>query len=58
MPFTLATAAATGLQQLTGYDGKAYVGELVAVPAKPHRLVPLGGACDGWIDWYSSPAAP
>ncbi len=58
VPFTLATAAATGLQQLTGYDGKAYVGELVAVPAKPHRLVPLGGACDGWIDWYSSPAAP
>ncbi len=56
--FTLATAAASGLQSLSGYDGKAYVGELVAVPAKPHRLVPLRAACNGWIDWYSSPAAP
>ncbi len=56
--FTLATAAASGLQSLTGYDGKAYVGELVAVPAKPHRLVPLSRACNGWIDWYQSPAAP
>lgn len=56
--FTLSTAAASGLQSLTGYDGKAYVGELVAVPAKPHRLVPLSAACNGWVDWYSSPAAP
>jgi hypothetical protein len=30
----------------------------VAVPAKPHRIVPLAGACDGWIDWYESAAAP
>jgi hypothetical protein len=56
--FTLSTAAASGLQSLTGYDGKAYLGELVAVPAKPHRIVPLAGACDGWIDWYESAAAP
>jgi hypothetical protein len=56
--FTLAAAAASGLQSLSGYDGKAYVGELVAVAAKPHRTVPLGGACDNWIDWYESSAAP
>lgn len=56
--FTLTTADASGLQSLTGYDGKAYVGQLVAVPAEPHREVPLAQACEGWIDWYSSPAAP
>ncbi len=56
--FTLRTAAASGLQSLTGYDGKAYLGELVAVPAKPHREVPLSKACNGWIDWYESSAAP
>jgi hypothetical protein len=56
--FTLTSDDASGLQSLTGYDGKAYVGELVAVPAEPHRIVPLSGACGGWIDWYESPAAP
>jgi hypothetical protein len=56
--FTLTTADASGLQSLTGYDGKAYLGELVAVPAEPHRIVPLSQACGGWIDWYESPAAP
>jgi len=56
--FTLSAAGASTLQSLSGYDGKAYVGELVAVPAKPHRVVPLSQACDAWIDWYESPAAP
>jgi hypothetical protein len=56
--FTLSSAGATGFQSLSGYDGKAYVGELVAVPAKPHRIVPLGQACDSWIDWYESSEAP
>ncbi|HUB99858.1 MAG TPA: hypothetical protein VMS11_08540 [Solirubrobacterales bacterium] len=56
--FTLRSADASGLQSLTGYDGKAYVGELVAVPAKPHHEVALSEACGGWIDWYSSKAAP
>jgi len=56
--FTLATAAASTLQSLSGYTGKAYLGELVAVPARPHRLLPLASACDGWIDWYESSAAP
>jgi hypothetical protein len=56
--FTITTEGASGLQSLTGYEGRAYVGELVAVPAKPHRIVPLSQACGGWIDWYESPAAP
>lgn len=56
--FTLAAAEPSTLQRLTGYDGEAFVGQLVAVPAEPHRIVPLGQACDSWIDWYESPAFP
>jgi hypothetical protein len=56
--FTISTAKASTLQELSGYDGKAYLGALVAVPAKPHRIVPLRAACGGTIDWYESPAAP
>ena len=56
--FTLATADASGPQSLSGYDGKAYVGELVAIPAEPRRHVALAAACDGWIDWYEAVAAP
>jgi hypothetical protein len=56
--FTLRTADASTLQSLAGYDGKAYVGELVAVPAEPHRTVPLAQACDQWLDWYEAAEAP
>jgi hypothetical protein len=56
--FTISTADASTLQSLTGYDGKAYLGELVAVPAKPHRTVPLSQACNSWIDWYEAEEAP
>ncbi len=56
--FTLTTAGASALQSLSGYDGKAYLGELVAVPARPHRIVPLSQACGNWLDWYESPEAP
>ena len=56
--FTIEAEEASAMQSLSGYDGKAYVGGLVAVPVAPHRLVPLSGACDGWIDWYESSAAP
>jgi hypothetical protein len=56
--FTLHTAGADTLQSLTGYDGKAYLGELVAVPTAPHRSVPLSAACNSWIDSYESPEAP
>jgi hypothetical protein len=56
--FTLHTAEPTWLQSLTGYEGKAYVGDLVAVPAKPHRIVPLSKACEGWVDWYEAEEVP
>ncbi|HWJ43536.1 MAG TPA: hypothetical protein VNR67_08890, partial [Solirubrobacterales bacterium] len=56
--FTLRAAGASTLQRLSGYDGKAYVGELVAVPARPHRTVPLSQACDQWLDWYEADEAP
>ncbi|MEX2217421.1 MAG: hypothetical protein WD749_01570 [Phycisphaerales bacterium] len=56
--FTISTADPSTLQSLTGYDGKAYIGELVAVPDQPRRIVPLSAACEGWIDWYESPASP
>jgi hypothetical protein len=56
--FALRTAEPSTLQSLSGYDGKAYIGELVAVPAAPRRIVPLGAACDGWVDWYEGDEAP
>ena len=46
------------LQRLSGYDDVAYVGDLVAVRTGKRRIVPLGAACNQWIDWYESPAAP
>jgi hypothetical protein len=56
--FTLSTAEPTGIQSFTGYDGKAAIGELVAVRDAPHRIVPLSQACGAWLDWYQSPDPP
>jgi hypothetical protein len=56
--FTVEAADASWLQSFSGYDGKAYVGELVAVPAKPHRIVGLRKACGHWVDWYEADEAP
>jgi hypothetical protein len=56
--FTVAAADASFLQRLAGYDGVAYIGNLVAVHAGKRRIVPLSSACNGWIDWYESGAAP
>jgi len=56
--FSLISPEASALQSLSGYDGKAYLGELVAVPAEPHRTVPLAQACDGWVDWYEAAETP
>ena len=56
--FTIAAEEPSALQRLTGYAGKAQLGNLVALPAGPRRTAPLGEACEGWIDWYESPAAP
>jgi hypothetical protein len=56
--FTVKAADADWIQSLTGYDGKAYVGELVATKAEPRKTVPLGQACGRWIDSFKSPQAP
>jgi hypothetical protein len=56
--FTVYAADASFLQSLSGYDGVAYIGNLVAVRAGKRRIVPLSSACNNWIDWYESPAAP
>ena len=56
--FTISAADASTLQSLAGYTGKANLGELVAVEARPHRTVPLGAACNGWVDWYEAAEAP
>ncbi len=56
--FAVEAEAANFLQRLSGYDDVAYVGDLVAVRAGERRIVPLSAACDSWIDWYESPAAP
>ncbi|HSR94953.1 MAG TPA: hypothetical protein VLK56_08815 [Solirubrobacterales bacterium] len=56
--FTVAAAEPSFLQRLSGYNGVAYVGNLVAVHAGKRRIVPLGAACNSWIDWYESTAAP
>ncbi|HTR76327.1 MAG TPA: hypothetical protein VMH33_13825 [Solirubrobacterales bacterium] len=56
--FTVHAAPADWIQSLTGYDGKAYVGEIVATKAEPRRTIPLSQACGEWIDNYSSTQAP
>jgi hypothetical protein len=56
--FTVAATEPTALQRLSGYEATASVGSLVAVRTGKRRIVPLGAACGGWIDWYESPKAP
>jgi hypothetical protein len=56
--FTVSATEPNALQRLVGYSGKAELGELVAVPARPRRIVPLAQACDDWIDWYEADEAP
>jgi hypothetical protein len=56
--FTIDAASADWLQSLTGWNAKAYIGEIVATKAEPHRTVPLSKACGGWIDWYEGEESP
>ncbi|HEY2054530.1 MAG TPA: hypothetical protein VGH14_11400 [Solirubrobacterales bacterium] len=56
--FTIDAASADWLQSLTGWNAKAYIGELVATKAEPHHIVPLSKACGGWIDWYEGEESP
>ncbi len=56
--FTVSAEGASWFQSLTGYDGIAYLGNLVAVRDEPHSEVPLAQACESWIDWYESKTSP
>jgi hypothetical protein len=56
--FTAEAEKASFLQDLSGYDAPAYLGDLVAVRAGKRQIVPLRAACNGWIDWYQSGASP
>ena len=56
--FTVTAAEPSLLQRLSGYDDAAHIGDLVAVRAGERRIVPLRAACNAWIDWYESRAAP
>jgi hypothetical protein len=56
--FTVTAASADWFQSLTGYDGQAYIGEIVATKAEPRETVPLAQACGRWIDHYTSSQAP
>jgi hypothetical protein len=56
--FTVTADDPSTLQRLTGYSGKAVLGELAAVKDEPRRLVPLVQSCSSWIDWYEAEEAP
>jgi len=56
--FTVTAAGASTLQSLSGYSGRAELGELVAVRSEPHRTVPLAASCGHWLDWYEADEVP
>ena len=56
--FTISVAEPTTLQDITGYDGKAIIGSLVAVPDEPGDIIRLREACGRWIDWYIGSMGP
>jgi hypothetical protein len=56
--FTVSVADPSTLQRLTGYDGKAFLGELTARPVGPERSVALPRACGSWVDFYSGGRLP
>ena len=56
--FTISAAEPTTLQDITGYDGKAIIGSLVAVPDRPGDIVRLRDSCGKWIDWYIGSMGP
>ena len=51
--FEVAVDEPNALQSVSGYDGKAYLGELAARPVGPERVTDLAGACGSWVDFYS-----
>ncbi len=56
--FTVSVEDPNTLQNLSGYDGKAFLGELTARPTAPERNVALKAACGSWVDFYSGGRQP
>jgi len=56
--FTVTADDPSALQRLSGYSGKAILGELSAVKAGGRRIVPLPFACGAWVDWYEADESP
>jgi hypothetical protein len=56
--FTVSAAEPSTVQRLSGYSGRAELGELVAVRAGGHRTVALARACGHWVDWYEGDETP
>jgi len=56
--FTVKASGATALQDLTGYDGKAYLGALVATRAQGEKVIPFSKTCGRWVDWYEGDLVP
>ena len=56
--FTVTAAEPSTLQRLSGYAGKAELGELVAVRAGRRRTVAFARTCGHWVDWYEADETP
>jgi hypothetical protein len=56
--FTVSVDDPNTLQRLSGYDGKAFLGELTARRVAAERRVPLAQACGSWVDFYSGGRQP
>jgi hypothetical protein len=55
VPFTIEAEDRTALQELTGWDAEAKVGQLVATLEAPREDIPLRESCGRWLDWYAAP---
>ncbi len=56
--FTVDVNGPNALQRLTGFAGKAFLGQLTARQAAPDRRVVLKQACGSWVDFYSGGSLP
>jgi hypothetical protein len=56
--FTVSVDDPNTLQNLSGYSGEAFLGELTARPVGPERSVSLKAACGSWVDFYSGGRQP
>ena len=56
--FTVSVDDPNTLQNLSGYSGEAFLGELTARPTAPEKSVALKAACGSWVDFYSGGRQP